>query len=137
MKTEEPNLPLASSILFPSNNVVSDEDFVIVWASANGYVAKIDSNGSHFSTVLCETLNQNYHEMDFLSMDIRGRYELKNRYHMQTSELSHTLKKLLFFGKRRKASEHHLENHLIKEEKKFKNNKKPRIVKDYDMSKPV
>jgi len=63
-------------------------------------VSKIDSNSSWYSNILCETLNQYFDKMDFLSIDVKVRNILKNRHKILTSQSENTMKKLCYFFKK-------------------------------------
>jgi len=59
----------------------SQSDFFFGWASVSGFVAKYDlKQGSWYSNVLCETLNENYLTTEFQHIMTKVNQNLKNKY---------------------------------------------------------
>ncbi len=101
-ETESSNMidSVLLDVITPKNNntFFTNLDFFFGWPSVYRYRAKITANGSLFSTVLCETIENNFHHLDLLQIDLKVRNELKKKLNIVTSQSENTMRKLCFFG---------------------------------------
>ena len=75
----------------------TNADFFVAWASVDTYRAKIDEDGSWFSKTLCETINNNFQNMDLIGLDMITRRTIKEKYKIQTPDADTTLTYRCFF----------------------------------------
>jgi hypothetical protein len=113
---------LLDIVVTPKQETTTDDrkfftnlDFFFAWSSSNRYVSKISENGSYFSSILCETIKENFRNMDLYHIDLKVRDELKRKINNVTSESTIRLRKICFFGSK------------IEDLKLVSSNKRPRV----------
>ena len=72
------------------------DDFLFGWACIEGYKAKISSNGSWYTAVLCETLNKYSKNTELIDMMRLVHKKVKNRHQITTEYTCRIGKKCYF-----------------------------------------